>query len=143
MDGLSDTQSAELMELISGVNRRYEQLMESRLKPAGLPIEQYRILKALGRRDGLSMGELAVEVFVDSPTLTKIIDRMIVSADVYRAPDPADRRKVLIFLSDKGQGTLKDARKTVEGSQSGMVRQLGATDAGRLKSLLENMLKDD
>lgn len=143
MDELSGTQSAELMELISGVNRRYEQMMEAQLKPAGLPIEQYRILEALGRRDGLPMRELATEVFVDSTSLTKIVDRMIASGDVYRAQDSADRRKVLICLSDRGRATLTGARSTVESSRIGMVRQLGAIEAGQLKSLLENILVGD
>ncbi|WP_018898127.1 MarR family transcriptional regulator [Rhizobium sp. 2MFCol3.1] len=143
MDSLSETQSAELMELISGVNRRYEQAMEARLKPTGLPIEQYRILEALHRKDGLSMGELAIEVFVDSPTLTKIIDRMITGADVYRAPDPNDRRKVLIFLSDKGRATLTDVRTVVQGSHAGMIKQLGAGEIGQLRTMLESMLRID
>ncbi|PYE32221.1 DNA-binding MarR family transcriptional regulator [Rhizobium sp. PP-F2F-G38] len=140
MSTLSDGESGELLKLISGVNRQFEQTIEARLKPSGLPIEQYRVLEALDRHDGQSMGELAVEVFVDSPTLTKIIDRMIANADVYRAPDPNDRRKVLVFRSDKGAQTLLSLRAIVKGSQSGIVNRLDRHEASQLRSLLRNML---
>jgi DNA-binding MarR family transcriptional regulator len=143
MELLSDSESAELMELISGVNWEYEQLVELRLKPSGLPIEQYRILEALQRRDGQSMRELADEVFVDSASLTKIIDRMIGSADVYRAPDPLDRRKVLIFRSPKGERTLLELRDVLRGSRSGIVSRLSPDQIGQLRTLLVSMLREN
>lgn len=139
---LSDSESAEVMELISGINWQYRQAVDLRLKPKGLPIEQYRILESLLRKDGQSMRELADEVFVDSASLTKIIDRMIGSADVYRAPEPTDRRKVLIFISEKGHKTLAELREALEGSRSGLVNRLGPERAAQLRELLQGMLSD-
>lgn len=131
----------ELIDLISGVNRRLEQKVEAQLKPAGIPIEQYRILEALGARNGRSMGELADLVFVDSPTLTKIIDRMVAKAEVYRAPDTHDRRKVLIFISDKGAETLGYLRALLVEPEADLASRFEASDADRLCSLLENLLQ--
>ena len=85
----------DLPDLIRGVNRRLEQVLEAELKPKGVSLHQYRVLEALTERNGLPMGELATRLFVDGPTLTKIIDKMVESAEVYRGPDPHDRRKVL------------------------------------------------
>ena len=133
----------DLMHLIGGVNRRLEQQIEERLKPAKTSIEQYRILDALGTRTGRSMSELAGLVFVDSPTLTKIIDRMVAKADVYRAPDPHDRRKVLIFISEKGSETLAQLQALVAQPEAELAARLPAGDADRLCSLLENLLIED
>lgn len=133
----------DLMHLISGVNRQLEQQVGARLKPAGVPIEQYRILEALTERNGRAMGELAGLVFVDSPTLTKIIDRMVAKAEVYRAPDPNDRRKVLIFISDKGADTLKHLRELLAEPENQLASRLEASDADQLCSLLENLLEED
>lgn len=133
--------SHDLIQLISGVNRRLEQAIEARLKPSGVAIEQYRVLKALDTLDGQPMGELAAQVFVDSPTLTKIIDRMIASADVYRAPDPHDRRRVLIFRSDKGAATYRSLQARLDGYEKTLVGQLERDDAGQLKALLESLLR--
>ena len=140
MSTLSARESLELIQLISGVNRRLEQAVEARLKPAGIPIEQYRILASLSRQDGRAMGELAAEIFVDSPTLTKIVDRMVASADVFRAPDPRDRRKVLIFLSDKGRAAIAALRALVEAPEIDLVGPLGRGDAEQLRALLESLL---
>lgn len=140
MSSLSAGESLELIQLISGVNRRLEQAIEARLKPAGIPIEQYRILASLSRRDGRAMGELAAEVFVDSPTLTKIVDRMVANADVFRAPDPHDRRKVLIFLSEKGRAGIEALRPLVEAPETGLVGPLGRREAEQLRVLLESLL---
>ncbi len=49
------------------------------------------------------MRDLANVVLVDAASLTKVIDRMVVEALVFRAPDPEDRRKVLICLASKGK----------------------------------------
>ncbi|OBZ95675.1 transcriptional regulator [Pararhizobium polonicum] len=142
MELLSDSESAELMELISGINWQYKQAVDLRLKPKGLPIEQYRILESLQRKDGQSMRELADDVFVDSASLTKIIDRMVGTADVYRAPEPTDRRKVLIFISVKGHRTLAELREALKGSRSGLVDRLGPDQVSQLRALLQSMLKD-
>ena len=40
------------------------------------------------------------------PTLTKAIDRLIDRSLVYRGHDPADRRKVAVFLADRGADLL-------------------------------------
>ena len=49
------------------------------------------------------MGELADAVLLNHPTLTKMIDRMVSDTLVYRVQDPNDRRKVLMFISDRGK----------------------------------------
>ena len=72
-----------------------------------MPVEQWRILKVLSDGNGHSMGELADAVLLNHPTLTKMIDRMVSDALVYRVQDPEDRRKVLMFFSDRGKALCK------------------------------------
>ena len=40
---------------------------------------------------------------LNHPTLTKMIDRMVSDSLVYRLHDPDDRRKVLMYSSDRGK----------------------------------------
>ena len=130
-----------LPDLIAGVNRRLDLAVEARLKPAGVRIEQYRLMESLARRDGQSMGELAPHVFVDLPTLTKIVDRMVAAALVYRAPDARDRRRVLVFLSDNGRRYLEELRPLVEGERKTVVDGLSAGEADQLSGLLRDILQ--
>lgn len=131
----------QLSRLICGVNRKLEQAMEAHLRPLGLSIEQYRILEALDEHDGISMGELAAKVFVDSPTLTKIIDKMVASSDVYRAPDAKDRRKVLIFRSNKGKDIFLKLQGLSVKAQQDVMDILGQKEARDLSNLLYEVLE--
>jgi DNA-binding MarR family transcriptional regulator len=131
----------QLSNLICGVNRQIEQILDTGLRSHSLSIEQYRVLKAVNSENGVAMGDLAACVFVDSPTLTKIIDKMVASADVYRGPDPRDRRRVLIFLSDKGAARLEAVRSIEVDVEQQLAELLGheQTDFIRhLRAILVN-----
>lgn len=132
----------DLPELIRGVNRRLEQMLEAELKPRNLSLHHYRVLEALTEADGLAMGDLATRLFVDGPTLTKIIDKMVESAQVYRAPDPHDRRRVLIFISQRGAAQFRDIGPLIKSVQQDVLDRLGASDAAALTGLLSELLSD-
>lgn len=132
----------DLPDLIRGVNRRLEHALEAQLKPRGMSLHQFRVLEALVERNGQPMGDLAIRLFVDGPTLTKIIDRMVGSSEVYRGPDPHDRRKVLIFLARRGTAHFKDIRSEIASIQQDILDKLGASDAAALTSLLSRLLTD-
>ena len=92
-----------LAYLLAQANREINRQLELRLSKEGVPVEQWRILKVLSDGNGHSMGELADAVLLNHPTLTKMIDRMVSDTLVYRVQDPNDRRKVLMFISDRGK----------------------------------------
>lgn len=131
-----------LADLIAGVNRKIEQALEGPLKAHGVSLEQYRVFKALAARSGIPMGDLAAQVFVDSPTLTKIIDKMVASADVFRGPDPNDRRRVLVFLSEKGSATFAQMERIGLDVEHTLMQSLGSGALNDLSCLLESVLRD-
>ncbi|MBO0902901.1 MarR family winged helix-turn-helix transcriptional regulator [Jiella sonneratiae] len=140
MSGSPEAGPIALSDLIAGVNRRFDVAVESRLKAAGVRIEHYRVLESLMRRDGQSMGELAPTVFVDLPTLTKIVDRMVASGVVYRAPDPKDRRRVLVFLSERGRAQFADLRPAVDSERRAATGGLSGVETDQLLGLLAGIL---
>ena len=85
------------------VMRRVYDYYEKRLSPFGLTPPQYFVFNALWMGDGISIGELGERVFLDSSTLTGVIDRMEKSGYVERRPNPDDRRSVLVFLTAKAR----------------------------------------
>ena len=88
---------------VGRVMRRVYDYYEQRLSPFGLTTSQYFVFNALWMGDGISIGELGERVYLDSSTLTGIIDRMERSGYVERQPNPEDRRSVLIFLTDRAR----------------------------------------
>lgn len=134
--------AGELLRLISGVNRHLVASLEARLRPSGLSIEQFRILEALQAQDGLPMGEIAAQVFVENATLTKIVDRMVANALVYRAPDAADRRRVLIMLAPRGRKILGEIRADLQNHQRDLVGHLQGAESQNLQKLLRSFLAE-
>ena len=84
----------------------YRGLAES-LSAEGVTVEQWRILRALSDGYGHSMGDLAAAVLMPHPTLTKAVDRLVESALVYRRQDEADRRRVAVYLADRGRDLVR------------------------------------
>ncbi|MCP4159448.1 MAG: MarR family transcriptional regulator [Deltaproteobacteria bacterium] len=76
----------------------------------GYPIttEHWGILQCLYESDGLSQVELSSILEKDKPNITRILDVMEKNDLVVRRSDPGDRRKFLIFLTDKSMDIKDD-----------------------------------
>lgn len=73
---------------------------------------QGKILYVLWERDKISIIELSKAVGLANTTLTSMLDRMEEAGLTERFPDPGDRRKNLIGLTDKARG-LRDKYEQV------------------------------
>ena len=125
--------------LIARTNRRLELDLESRLKPNGLSVDHFRILRCLDRTGPIPMRELASNVLVEPANLTKIIDRMTAQGLVIRIPDEQDRRRVLVTLAPAGK-EKNDSLKGIETAHESYVREtLGLEDVERFRSLLSDL----
>ena len=129
-----------LANLLAQANRQVGRRLDRAFSAEGVPVEQWRILAVLGDGAGRSMGELAEAVAMNHPTLTKMIDRMVSNALVYRAPDPADRRKVLIFASDRGFAVNQRLSRLARRHQAEMSQTCGDQETADLKRLLEGLI---
>jgi DNA-binding MarR family transcriptional regulator len=132
----------QIAYLIATVNRQLEDELSDSLRPEGIPIEQFRILNALAETDGLSMGELAAAVLVDAGSLTKIVDRMVADALVYRGVAPSDRRRSRIFLASKGKLTNKRLKGISNKQQRGLIERLDPAKAKELTRLLRGLIRE-
>jgi DNA-binding MarR family transcriptional regulator len=129
-----------LAYLLAQANREINRQLELRLSKEGVPVEQWRILKVLSDGDGHSMGELAGAVLLNHPTLTKMIDRMVSDTLVYRVQDPNDRRKVLMFISDRGKVLCKKLNSLAVDQEEHILESYGDKSTSELKRLLESLI---
>ncbi|WP_410658208.1 MarR family winged helix-turn-helix transcriptional regulator [Amycolatopsis sp. lyj-112] len=75
------------------------------LAKEGLTLDQWLVLDALSGKGGLSMADLADRTLTTGPTLTRVVDKLVTTAQAYREVDVADRRRVLVHLSARGRTT--------------------------------------
>lgn len=144
---MSDSSSSDspitlhLAYLLAQANREINRQLDARLRSEGVPVEQWRILKLLSDGNGRSMGELAGTALLNHPTLTKTIDRMVADSLVYRISDPADRRKVLIFCSDRGKALARKLVPLALDQEAHIVNSYGDKATAQLKRLLETLIE--
>jgi MarR family transcriptional regulator, organic hydroperoxide resistance regulator len=125
-----------LTEAERGVNRG----LAEALAAEGVSVEQWRILRALSDGFGHSMGDLAVAVLMPHPTVTKAVDRLIDDALVYRRQDETDRRRVAVFLADRGQSLVQRLDRHAEEHHRAVEAAYGAQRTERLMRELARLV---
>lgn len=81
------------------LNRLYRPV----LAQFNLTYPQYLVMLVLWEQSPVSVGDLGEKLFLDSGTLTPLLKRLEVNGMVNRQRDPADERRVLIYLTEQGQ----------------------------------------
>lgn len=104
------------------VTARVEQVLGA----DGLTVDQWLVIEALEAAAGLSMAELATETMITGPTLTRVVDRLVSTATVYREVDTADRRRVRVYLSSRGRAAYRRISAKVEEVESELLERVPA-----------------
>jgi len=101
-----------------------------------LTLNQLRILFHLFYHDGKTMSEIADKLQVSHPTATGVIDRLEDRALVQRLPDPDDRRKVRLALTESGKSQIAEIRRTGAQAAQAAFAQLTAAQRDALLAAL-------
>lgn len=122
-------------ELLAG--RRLAAALEAEVP--GCTVDQWRALNLLADGAGHPMTELADNALLPAPTATKLIDRLVAENLVYRHPDPVDRRRVLVHLTERGGARHRQAADVVTRIEQELFANLpdGAPLADQLTALVE------
>jgi DNA-binding MarR family transcriptional regulator len=132
---------ASLLGLLARAEHRATARLEAALRGEDLSTEQWRVLSLLADGGGHPMSEIAGYAMVPAPTLTKIVDRLIDRTLVYRRVDSVDRRRVLVFLSDRGAELYARLDVAVDAAERELAEVLGEPDAIALTELLLRLLE--
>ncbi len=132
---------SSLAYLLSRAERSVNRGLAAALTAEDVSVEQWRILRALADDRGHSMGDLAEAVLMPHPTLTKAIDRLIDRSLVYRGHDPADRRRVAVFLADRGAELLVRVEGAVAGHHRMIEAAYGTERTEQLMHDLERLVR--
>lgn len=107
----------------------------------GVTPDCWRVLRHLADGAGHSMGEIAEQLGMNPPTLTKLADRMVGMSLVQRAADPEDSRRVLVYATDAGLALLHELQPRIDRHHMELAALLGERNARQLERLL-NLLID-
>jgi DNA-binding MarR family transcriptional regulator len=110
--GAAGTDGAEPLEfqpqhsigyLLRDTYRAFSKVLQSRISAHGVTIGQWYFLRVLWEEDGLTQRELSQRVGMMEPTTVTALNGMEKRGYVKRVRNATDRRKVNIFLTEKGR----------------------------------------
>jgi len=112
------------------------------LAALGLHPGQEVVLKALSEKDGRTMSELAAELGVQPPTVTKMVTRLAAYGLVVRQTSPTDGRLARVFLTDPGRALIADVDRIWKRLEKEALAGLDDKDRKRLRKYLRKIEKN-
>ncbi len=126
--------------LASQVGRRGTRQLEAALDRHGLLLGHHAVLATLDDFGAVSQREIAQRLRVDKSHLSARIDQLASAGLVTRAPDPVDRRRHRVLLSEAGHALLDELRTAAHESQRPLLAPLTPAEAATLEKLLRQVL---
>ncbi|MGO4890478.1 MarR family winged helix-turn-helix transcriptional regulator [Anaerobacillus sp. MEB173] len=122
--------------LLSKTQQKVSQHFKSKLLEFGITPVQYGVLHILWENDGLNSSKISNALRLDNSTITGIIDRLISVELVTRKEDPLDRRRSLVYLTQKGKELEAPLRTCVENLNEQILEKFEEQEKLLLKKLL-------
>lgn len=126
--------------LTSAAAKSMGRLARDRLALLGVTPVQYAVMRGLLERPGATAADISDWLFIDSATMTGLIDRLEKLGHVARHADGADRRVNRLRLTDSGMALMPELDRAIERVNAEADRRLGA-EAVRLRAGLKRLIE--
>lgn len=123
-----------IMKLSSNIDLK----VKNALKVHKLTHAQLNILSLLFNNNDqpLSLTEIKEKLIVNSPDLSRLVDRLVAKKLVNRLTCPTNRRKIDILITKKGAALFKKAHVSAKESVDNFFQSLTTSEAKLLKKLI-------
>ncbi len=114
-------------------------LFKAELLPFGVTPGQYGVLKCLWDENGQTVKQIAERLYLDSSTVTGILDRMESRGLIEKKADPKDRRALQVLLTQKGRELEGPVTQAIFNANQKAVREMDEIQSETLKQLLHKL----
>jgi DNA-binding MarR family transcriptional regulator len=132
-----------IVDRIHGINWRIRKMLDETLDEQGLTNGDHKVLNALrwaGKPYRRSAGELAKRADLTSGAMTNRLDQLEAEGLVRRLRDPADRRGVLVELTEKGRKRHQQAIGVQAKKEMLLGEALSEREMEQLNTLLRRVM---
>jgi DNA-binding MarR family transcriptional regulator len=130
----------QLADLLHRLTKRLRRSHAEHLSPLGLTPAQERALRVLARSgEPQRMAELAERLGIVPRSVTTVVDALESAGLVRREIDPANRRAILLHLTDRGAGVRDDLRSARRQAAEELFAPLPPEDRKTLGELLDRL----
>jgi DNA-binding MarR family transcriptional regulator len=127
-----------LKQVELGVRSRIDEIV----RPAGLTAVQYTAMTVLERHADMSSAQLARLSFVTAQSMADVVTSLEDRGLIERHRDRADRRRLVIGLTERGRVLLDQQRDKVAALERDMLAGLSLTEVAGLRTAL-NTCRDN
>lgn len=125
-------------------SRLFQRHLQQKIEPHGVTLGMWYFLRALWHEDGMTQRELSLVVGTMEPTTLTAIKSMERSGLVRRVNNEDDRRKINIYLTERGKALRAElmplAKEVVDGSVGGFSDRERSALLEYLKAIQDNLL---
>ena len=107
----------------------------------GFSVPEWRVLASLAGFDAISTGQLAQVSLMKQPTLTRLLDRMVLNGHVERRDHDGDRRVTLVRITLAGRRTVSKLMDLAREHERRVLEPFGLKRAQALKTTLRRMIE--
>jgi DNA-binding MarR family transcriptional regulator len=115
---------------------------DAALAPFGIDSKDFGALRVLAHREPTSQLQAAQALGIDRTTMVAVLDGLERKGIVRRRPDPADRRRNVVELTDEGLRTFEEAEAAFEEAESAFLAAVGPGAADQLRRTLRALVED-
>jgi DNA-binding MarR family transcriptional regulator len=91
-------------------------------------------------RNGSSLGLIIESLGVSKQAAGQLVDALVVRGYLDRAPDPADRRRLTVRLTERGEAAAAAGRAAVERVDAALVARVGADHVAHARAALAALI---
>jgi DNA-binding MarR family transcriptional regulator len=101
-----------------------------------MSLPQFRTLAFVYRNEGASLSEVADHMVLTLPTMSMLVDGLVVGGLISRREDPKDRRRMTLTLTRDGRARFESAR---EATMTYLEQRLGQLSASERATITASM----
>lgn len=131
-----------LGHLIGAARRRMKQALWAQLQPLELTPQQFWVLLVIDKHGSLSLHELALQVWMDDPTASRVVKALEGRGLLTTGPDPQHGRRRLIQLGAKGRALRTTLRSLAVAFRTRIEQGISPQAEARLRSALERVISN-
>ncbi|WP_306212534.1 MarR family winged helix-turn-helix transcriptional regulator [Actinoplanes sp. RD1] len=126
--------------LLKHAHLRFTALTDAALQPLGIDSKDFGALRVLSGREPASQLQVAQRLGIDRTTMVALLDELERKGVVARRPDPADRRRNIVELTDQGVRTFDAARAAYRKAEDEFLAALHPDAEEQFRTTLRDLI---
>lgn len=150
---MGERERARLIDQWRQDNRAALELASRIVPPAAVPsdltLRQLQVLVLVRGQPGVTGHDLSEHLGVTTPTVSGLVDRLVTKGLLGRQPDPEDRRRVLLTLTQEGLDVLAELESLRTELGGEVLARLSTTEleslvevTARLRQIVEQVVRE-